>query len=517
MKKLILLCFLGKVCPFPNRSNLTLSRLVSLSRQPLAPISQEPSDIISQTDGLNISPASGRTISQDIVLYFCLILSILLGSINEVYSKVASPAGSSEKWEGTSAFSDTLEIGDYLPFGEFDKVLQYDSDRLRLEDYRGKFVVLEFWATWCSASSGSLFQVDELQQKFYADIQFIPVTYESREKVMDKLDAYPSMASLSLPLVVDEKGLGKLFPHITLPHLVILDREGKIIAVTGKEELTEEKLERLVRTGVASFRTKVDKRLKLSLAENLISGNHQIPSKNIRFQSALTSFIPEVSGTLMDDRENGAHILAVNKTLLRLYRFAYSARDFANYIGINRVVLNGFGEEELDSPKTGLDYIAWQEEGDHVFGYELIAPPGVDQYQIMREDLDRYFPGIAAKLETRKRKVWALRLPEGEKYPSSSYEHASYSFSPVEASIRNYPLIGLLYQLNQTTLQRSPYPLIDLTGIDYPIDLDLKGNFSKPEDLKAAFEKAGFILELSEEEIPVLVLNKVSNSIFGEL
>ncbi|WP_268036820.1 TlpA family protein disulfide reductase [Algoriphagus sp. PAP.12] len=512
MKKLILLCFLGKVCPFLNRSSLTLSRLVSLSRQPFADIFHRQIRFISPAKGWHISIPN----YQKWFLQACLILSILLGSINDVFGKVASPAGNSEKWESTSTFSDTLGIGDYLPFGEFDKVLQYESDRLQLEDYRGKYVVLEFWATWCSASSGSLYKVDELQEKFKSDIQFIPVTYESGQKVDAKLDAYPSMAALSLPLVVDERRLAKLFPHITLPHLVILDREGKIIAVTGKEDLTEENLELLVRTGSASFRLKEDKRIPFSLDENLISGNQQIPSKNIRFQSALTSYIPEVSGTLMDDRENGAHILAVNRTLLSLYRFAYSARDFANYIGMNRVILAGFGEEELDSPKTGLDYIAWREEGDHVFGYELIAPPGVDQYQIMQEDLDRYFPGIEAKLELRKRKVWALRLPEGKRYPASSFDQASYSFSPFEASIKNYPLIGLIYQLNQVSLQRSDYPLMDLTGIDYPIDLDMKGNFSKPEQLKAAFEKAGFILELSEEEILVLVLSKVSNTIYGE-
>ena len=244
--------------------------------------------------------------------------------------------------------------------------------------------------------------------------------------------------------------------------------------------------------------------------ERLISGNTHIPNKNIRYQSALTSYIPGVPGSTMDSREDGAHILTVNSPLIKLYRLAYTGRDFANFFSSNRIIAEGFDEEELDSRKSGLDYIDWMEEGDKVFGYELIAPPGVDQYALMRQDLDRYFPHIKAEVQLRKRTVLALVQPEGFRYPPSEADEKHYRVRPYEADLQKSLLTGLIYQMNLYFLQRSPFPLIDKTGIDYPIDIRLEGNFSKVEELTAAFRKVGLDLVQREEEIPVLILTKIN-------
>ncbi|WP_425639453.1 TlpA family protein disulfide reductase [Algoriphagus yeomjeoni] len=421
---------------------------------------------------------------------------------------VYQPGFPGQESASSSALLDTLTIGDQLPSGiEFSEVLQFDSDKLRLDDYRGKYVILQFWATWCTASSGSLPKADLLQEMFKDQIQFVPVTYESGAKVEKKLAFYSSMRDLDLPLIVDEHRLNKLFPHITLPHLVILDPMGKILAITGSEDIIEENLREMVTTGKANFRLKADNRIPFSINENLISGNTHIPSKNIRYQSALTGYLPGVSGGMIDDREDGAHIILINNPLIKFYRLAYTGRDLANFFGPNRMIFNGFGEDELDTRKSGLDYIEWMKEGNRVYSYELIAPPGVDQYHMMREDLKRYFPEIKAEVQTQKRKVWAIVLPDGKTYPRSLKER-SYEFNPYRAKLSNYPLLGLIYQLNIYSLQLSPYPLIDLTGIDYPIDLTLEANFSNPEELKKSLQKAGLDLELREAEIPVLILSK---------
>lgn len=529
---------MGKLCPYPNRSNLTLSRLVYLSRMPLADIFHRRSRFIlpsaewqiSQADSLNISQTQGLHISKErFILYILatlLLFLFLFGTPTIVNGKVASSPREElrspsfhpgQKEYSPSAFgeksseSDSLEVGDYLPA---DLVVNTLSDAgtkpLLVRDLRGKYLVLQFWASWCSASSSSLPKAEVLQEKFGEEIQFVPVTYEPEANIRKSLSLYSSLSDLEMPMAVNESRLNKLFPHVTLPHVVIADPEGKILAITGWEDMTEAKLELLVSTGVSSFRLKKDESIPFSLKENLISGNQQIPSKNIRFQSALTHYLPGVPATLMDDREDGAHILAVNIPLYKLYRLAFTGRDFANFFGSNRIVLEGFGEEDLNSRKSGLDYIAWMEEGGHVFGYELIAPPGLDQYQLMREDLARFFPEIDAKVEIQKRKVWALKLEDGKTYPPSDSKEKLYQFSPVEAKLQKSLLLGLIYQLNLYSLQSSEYPLIDLTGIDYPIDIELKGNFSKPEELKAAFSKAGLQMELEEKEIPVLVLRKIA-------
>jgi thiol-disulfide isomerase/thioredoxin len=407
--------------------------------------------------------------------------------------------------------TDSLQVGDFIPDGlEFSNLLNTDTERIKLSDYRGKYVILQFWATWCTASSGYLIQAEEIQNHFGDQIQILPVTYESKAQVDKALSIRKSLGDLNLPLITQEEKLRGYFPHITLPHLVIINPEGKVIAITESKELSVPKLQTLLDTGVGSFRLKVDHRIPFDMEEKLISGNTQIPSKNIRFQSALTNYIPGVSGGSMESFEDGTHLLFVNISLIKLYRHAYTGRDIENYLGFNRIITKGFEAEELTTTKSGLDYREWMERGDRVFGYELLAPPGVDGYGQMREDLVRYFPQIQAKMELRPRMVWAMVQQEGKVYPKSQ-SAKRYMVQPGQASLRNSLLTGFIYQLNLYFMQRSPYPVINRTGIDYPIDIDLEANFSKPEELKAALNKVGLDLVLLEETIPVLILTKTEN------
>lgn len=404
--------------------------------------------------------------------------------------------------------NDSIRIGDSIPSDlVFRAVLNTDSNEIRLSDYRGKYLILQFWATWCTASSGFLLQAEAIQQYFGDRVKVLPITYESKAQVAKTLELRKSLEEINLPLITEETQLRKYFPHITLPHLVLIDPDGRVRAITGAQDMTIAKLSTLLQTGLGSFRQKVDKRIPFDIEDKLISGNPQIPSKNIRFQSALTQYIPGVDGASMENLADGTHLLFVNTSLIKLYRHAYTGRDLPNYFGFNRILTEGFEDEELTTSKSGLDYQEWMEKGDRVFGYELIAPPGVDGYALMREDLKRFFPHIEAKVELRPRMVWALVQQEGKSYPRSN-STKSYQVQPGTARLRNSMLTGFIYQLNLYFMQRSPYPVMDRTGIDFPIDIDLEANFSRPEELKSALNKTGLDLVLREESIPVLILSK---------
>src|SRR5690606_33443944 len=100
-------------------------------------------------------------------------------------------------YRGGVTRSDTLSIGDQIPSGiEFPDVLQYDLDKLKLGDFEGKYLVFQFWATWCTASSGFLPELDKLQQQFGDDLQILPITYQSREEVVESIALRPILQQL---------------------------------------------------------------------------------------------------------------------------------------------------------------------------------------------------------------------------------------------------------------------------------------------------------------------------------
>lgn len=426
---------------------------------------------------------------------------------------VYRPGVHEQEGEGSSAHLDTLTIGDQIPAGiEFSEVMQYDSDKLRLDDYRGKYVILEFWAPTCTASIASLPRMEDLSQEFRDQIKVIPMTIFGQERVSEVFAGYQSLQDVGLPIVLNADKMRSLFPHSTIPHFVVLDPEGKVIAITGMEDLTSSNLKKMLLGDSTVFRYKEDRKILMGRNEKLIAESPQIVSKNIWYQSALTGYIPDVPGSLIQDSEDLSHIRIVNMPLVRLFRLAYSERDLVDYYGRNRILSTGFGEEELFTDRTGLDYREWKEEGDHVFGYELLAPPSKNPFALMREDLERYFPHIRASVKKEKRMVYALVQQEGSIYPASQGESREYHAGAMGLSMKRYPLQGFVYHLNVYFQQGSPEPIVNRTGIDYPIDLELDAQLSSIPSLQQALRKNGLDLIKREEEINVLVLEKTGNA-----
>ncbi|AWW29433.1 hypothetical protein DN752_04340 [Echinicola strongylocentroti] len=436
-----------------------------------------------------------------------LALLCLFGSHLELYAKVAagSPGG-----VGYPALpSDTLEIGDRLPFGKsFNRTYNHGGKRLSLDDFEGQYIVLAFWSSVCSSSTHALANLEGLQEEYADKIQFLPVTMDESRKVAEILEGYPNLQAVDLPMVVGERGLLRSFPHSTLPHFVVLDADREVVAITGLEDLTAKNLDTLLATGETSFRLKEDIRIPFENSEGLISGNEQIPDKNIGFQSALTRYIPGVRGAQMVSDERGGHIQLVNVPLYKLYRVAYSGKDLANYFGDNRIIAEGFGEEELFTDRTGIDYLEWMEAGGHVYGYEQLSPPGMDKFAMMREDLDRYFPHIEARVENREREVWAIVKKEGANFPPSTAEKVWYDVKPTGIRVDKSTLTGFVYYLNLYFMQNSAYPVMDLTGIDYPIDFEVKASLANLESLREGLNAIGLELVRQKAIIPVLVLKK---------
>lgn len=79
-------------------------------------------------------------------------------------------------------------------------------------------------------------------------------------------------------------------------------------------------------------------------------------------------------------------------------------------------------------------------------------------------------------------------------------------------SMSNYPLQGLVYHLNTYFYQASEHPVVNLTGIDYPIDLQLNTAISDPVEFRQALRSVGLDLVEVEREINVLVLQKLGET-----
>ena len=98
-----------------------------------------------------------------------------------------------------------------------------------LSDYRGKWVVLNFWATWCAPCRKEMPSLDRLQSAM-PGIAVLPVA-TGRNAVAGIQKFYESAGITGLPILRDPKSeLARGANVLALPVTLILNPEGKEVA-----------------------------------------------------------------------------------------------------------------------------------------------------------------------------------------------------------------------------------------------------------------------------------------------
>ncbi len=143
-----------------------------------------------------------------------------------------------------------LRIGDRVPDLLFDRVLNGDRLPIRLSDFKGKSVILDFWGIWCGACIASFPHSQELQNKYGRNLQILLVNdtkADTEVKILDFLRKRDlGKESVLLPVILDSGISPKLFPHYQYPHYVWIGSDRRVKAYVKREAMTEKNIERLI-------------------------------------------------------------------------------------------------------------------------------------------------------------------------------------------------------------------------------------------------------------------------------
>jgi len=103
------------------------------------------------------------------------------------------------------------------------------SASVKLEDYRGKVVLLNFWATWCPPCVHEMPSLEGLHQRLRGkDFQILAVSVD--EGGWEAVDRFLKQLPVTLDILLDARGdVSSLYGTYQLPESYLIDKSGVIV------------------------------------------------------------------------------------------------------------------------------------------------------------------------------------------------------------------------------------------------------------------------------------------------
>jgi cytochrome c biogenesis protein CcmG/thiol:disulfide interchange protein DsbE len=105
-----------------------------------------------------------------------------------------------------------------------------DGNEVKLDDYKGKIVILDFWATWCPPCIKGIPDLVSIQSEFINDVVVIGISLD-QPSTRDDLRPFIDKYKINYPIVMGTTEVVVAYGNIqAIPTSFVIDREGKILS-----------------------------------------------------------------------------------------------------------------------------------------------------------------------------------------------------------------------------------------------------------------------------------------------
>ena len=171
------------------------------------------------------------------LLGLSLIFVLLLGGAAALYERLSTKAGADqlveqnpeEQEDGSESAQD--EGSEMITAPDF-SVYDAEGNEVKLSDFFGKPIVLNFWASWCSPCKEEMQDFEEAHLELQEEVQFLMVnlTDGSRETV-DSALAYIEEQGFTFPVFYDtDTDAAQTYHVYSIPASFFIDAQGYAIA-----------------------------------------------------------------------------------------------------------------------------------------------------------------------------------------------------------------------------------------------------------------------------------------------
>ena len=375
--------------------------------------------------------------------------------------------------------------GQPVPDIAFNQMLNYKSSSARLYDFKGKLVILDFWASWCSNCLKQFNLLDSLQQQYQGKLQVIlvgsPGGRDGKEKTAAYLQKHLNAAGkkYSMPAAINDSVAGRYFPHSSLPYYVWIGPDGNCLALTNSEELTAENISLALAGGKPAF-SGLGLMDDFDFEKPLFVQGNAGDGSGLMARSTLSHFIPGMAPMARYSR-NAQRLTTqyklINQPLLQLLIKAYNADVLTD-----RIVFN-----VPDSIKQLLLPGSTAQKRANSYTYELLCPPLPHSraLQLVQQDMARYF-NLTAAWQPLPASCYALTIDtvKIKPYLGSGGKSINKLYNPENKYLQNGKLKSLAEYLNHSM----QHPVLLQTSLPYLLNISLPDKSATGNDDAAVIQ-----------------------------
>lgn len=380
-----------------------------------------------------------------------------------------------------SLFGQEVQIGEKVPAFTVELVNE-DRSVFSFDGSTEKAVLIDFWATWCSPCVAGMPHLEALQKKFQGRLQVISASEEKHERISRFQDKRPYQFLFAR----DTGSLRALFPYQVIPHSVLIAPDGRLVAVTSPDHITDKIIEQVLAGQEISLPIKKD-HFNFDPAHEYFDFDEDV-QQLFQLQPYMRG-IPAFSRTYTDGSFKQRRLTIFNLNVAGLYRKAYQVSSYR--------LIYEFDESEID----------WEDKNNR-FCLNIIAQSPEQLYPYMKEQLSQHTQ-VLAEPSTLEIDVLVIKKAEGgiraerakeqglTQARGDRFKNEGASMADFCDYLENFGIVGMA--------------VVDETGDDKLYEIDFSFDPENAQSFKEAMTNLGLTYEKGVRKTEVLVLSMKEN------
>jgi thiol-disulfide isomerase/thioredoxin len=391
-------------------------------------------------------------------------------------------------------------INQLCPAFSFDTLFNYKKEKLALAELKGRFVIIDFWGTFCLPCITDFPKWENLQTRFGDTLSFLLVATDGYAKTKQFYEARKKAGKpMSLPCGIN-RDIVTYFNIKEVSTFVWIDDKGYIKAITDYTKLTEKNVADFISRKEIVNEEK-EPLIKVDYKKSLLEIAKETDSNSVMYSSVLTRYLKGVRSVMNAGKKSDGRIFAHNMAIRNLYQAAFGDEDTTGFFESARVIIESAHPEKIIRPDEE-NFHTWKT--DNLYCYEIKVPERQkkDIRKIMRKDLEKLF-GYNVYLEYRTQKCLVLKAEKKFHFLEDTTMAPKFSISAGGLTIRNHSF-GRLASNIKFYMPKEIF--LDETGLSGKVDITLKAEMNNVDAVNAELKKYGLYLQYEDRKVQMLII-----------